>query len=201
MSNQYTYTTPFTEKELHRDYFLLKMSQCEIAKKYNTTQKVVWKAMKRLGFQPRKAAKRNQSGNNNSTWKGGRTLQAKKAKQRDERSSFGNGYFYLRFPEHPNANKSGYVAEHIVVATQERGRPLNSGEIVHHIDLNKHNNSPSNLAITDKTTHANWHNQLEEIAISFMLEGLVKFDPQIGYYRDAGEQAAKGQGHSSPSGR
>jgi hypothetical protein len=36
MSNAYTYKVPFTEEELHRDYAVLRMSQSEIAVKYNT---------------------------------------------------------------------------------------------------------------------------------------------------------------------
>jgi hypothetical protein len=183
MSNQYSYAVPFTEEELRRDYCDLRMSQVEIAAKYNTTQKVVWRAMRKMGIKSRQAAKRNQSGSLNSFWKGGRVLVAKKKRQRGERTSFGNGYYYVLLPDHPNANKSGYVAEHILVATQERGRPLSAGEVVHHVDLDKHNNQPSNLTITDTHTHSIWHNQLEEVAVSFMREGLVAFDPERGYYR------------------
>lgn len=183
MSNQYTYATPFTEDELRRDYVVLRMSQSEIATKYATSQKVVWRAMAKLGIKSRVAAKRNQHGELNATWKGGRTLRAKSKRQRGERASFGNGYFYILDPSHPNANKSGYVAEHICVATRERGRPLDFGEMVHHVDLNKHNNAPSNLAITDPKQHAIWHAQLEEIAVSFMREGKIAFDPAIGYSR------------------
>lgn len=183
MSNKYTYKVPFTEEELHRDYVLLRMSQDEIAVKYGVSQKVVWRAMNKMGIKSRVAAKRNQLGANNSTWKGGRVLMAKSKRQRGERSAFGNGYFYVLMPDHPNANKTGYVAEHIVVATQERGRALSVGECVHHIDLNKHNNKKENLAIVDRQSHAIWHVQLEEIAVSLMNEGLVGFDTDRGYFR------------------
>jgi hypothetical protein len=183
MSNAYTYSVPFTEDELHRDYVVLRMSQCEIAAKYGTSQKVVWRAMRKMGVAPRKAAKRDQRGALNATWRGGRVLRAKSTKQRGERCEFGNGYFYVLDHEHPNANKSGYVAEHIVVATAERGRALDAGEMVHHIDLDKHNNAAANLAITTAQRHAVWHAQLEEIAVAFMREGKVAFDPERGYYR------------------
>ena len=183
MSNQYSYATPFTEGELYRDYVTLRMSQAEIAAKYGTTQKVVWRAMKKTGIPTRVAAKRSQHGSLNSAWKGGRVLRAKSKRQRGERASFGNGYYYVLDHSHPNAGKHGYVAEHIHVATQERGRPLVDGEMVHHIDLNKHNNAPDNLAITDAKNHAIWHAQLEEIAVAFMREGKVAFDPARGYYR------------------
>lgn len=183
MSNQYSYKVPFTEEQLHRDYVSLRMSQHEIAAKYGTTQKVVWRAMQKMGIHARAAAKRNQYGHKNAYWKGGRVLTAKKQRQRGERSSFGNGYYYVLMPDHPNANKSGYVAEHILVATNQRGRPLSDGECVHHVNLNKHDNRPENLVIVLRQTHAIWHTQLEEIAVSFMAEGLVSFDSVGGYRR------------------
>jgi HNH endonuclease len=37
--------------------------------------------------------------------------------------------------------------QHRVVAEQMLGRPLRPGEVVHHIDENKHNNDPSNLHV------------------------------------------------------
>lgn len=183
MSNQYLYSLPFTEEELVDCYINQGMSQHEVALKFGTSQKVVWRAMRKMGISARVASKRNQFGPRNDSWKGGRVLVAKTKKPRGSKSEFNNGYYYLLDPEHPNANKSGYVAEHIVVATNQRGAPLSKGELVHHINLNKHDNHSDNLIIATRKRHAIWHNQLEEIAISYMLEGKVVFDPQRGYYR------------------
>jgi hypothetical protein len=183
MSNKYTYSVPFTESELHRDYVELRMSQVEIARKWGTTQKVVWHALHKMGIPTRKAAKRDQCGPQNSSWRGGRVLVATKSNPPGHRSAFGNGYYYIKLPPHPNANKSGYVAEHILVATRERGRPLSDDELVHHIDLNKHNNDPRNLVIASHRAHANWHVQLEEIAAAMLRDGSVVFDPTTGYRR------------------
>jgi hypothetical protein len=183
MSNQYTYSVPFTEAEIFHDYCTLQMSQAEIAAKYGTSQKVVWNAMKKMGVPTRIAAKRDQKGQNNSSWNGGRILVAKTRRQRGERSSFGNGYYYVLMPDHPNANRSGYVAEHIVVITEHIGRPLNHGEVVHHINLNKHDNRLENLAVATRPEHADWHNQLEELSVLMLLEkGLIKFDATKGGY-------------------
>lgn len=181
MSNKYTYSVPFSEDQLYQDYFVSGMNQSEIAKKYQTTQRVVWRAMKKIGLKSRIAAKRNQTGKLNHSWKGGRVLVAKK-REIGQKYSFGNGYYYILAPEHPNANKSGYVAEHIFIITQEIGRALEDDEIVHHINLNKHDNRLENLALTNRKKHGKWHYMLEEIAIEFMKLGLVGFDPENGYY-------------------
>ena len=186
MSNKYTYSVPFTEKELYRDYVELRMSQDEIAAKYGTTQKVVWRAMKKMGVPTRVAAKRNQSGELNSFWKGGRVLMAVKGKESGKKIAFGNGYYYILDPSHPNSNKGGYVAEHILVATMERGRPLENGEHVHHINLNKHDNRPENLIICTRTEHGSFHANLQKVAADLLSEGIIAFDAKRGYYRTGG---------------
>lgn len=47
--------------------------------------------------------------------------------------------------------------EHRVVAEAMIGRPLFSDEHVHHIDGNKHNNSPSNLQVMTRSEHLKLH--------------------------------------------
>lgn len=47
---------------------------------------------------------------------------------------------------------------HRIVAAEKIGRPLRAGEIVHHIDGDKHNNHPDNLDILiDQSSHARKH--------------------------------------------
>ena len=70
MSNQHTYKPPLTKEQLLHDYLTLGMSQCEIAAKWGTSQKVIWKAMRNFDIKARVAAKRNQKGCKNSSWKG-----------------------------------------------------------------------------------------------------------------------------------
>lgn len=67
--NKYTYSTPFTKDEIERDY-AAGLTQVEIAERYHTSQKVVFTAMRRLGIKARPRVKRNQTGWNNSSWKG-----------------------------------------------------------------------------------------------------------------------------------
>lgn len=56
----------------------------------------------------------------------------------------------------------GYVKrngrhEHRVVAEQKIGRALMPGEVVHHIDQDKHNNDPENLLVTTQREHMRLH--------------------------------------------
>lgn len=56
-------------------------------------------------------------------------------------------YLWIPAPDHPKASSLGVVNVHILVAEQKLGRPLKKGEVVHHIDGNKHNNTPENLQV------------------------------------------------------
>ena len=67
-----------------------------------------------------------------------------------------NGYILKHCSNHPRADSSGYVYEHILVAERILGRHLTEEEVVHHIDKNRTNNDPTNLMIfaTDSEHHA-----------------------------------------------
>jgi hypothetical protein len=75
MTNKYTYKPPFTKEELELEY-AAGLTQHEIAERYHTTQKVVWRAMYNFGIKARVAAKRNQTGSNNDSWKGSKASYA-----------------------------------------------------------------------------------------------------------------------------
>ena len=47
------------------------MTQDEVAEELGTTQKVIWQRLKGIGYKCRVAAKRNQRGEDNDSWKGG----------------------------------------------------------------------------------------------------------------------------------
>ena len=64
-----------------------------------------------------------------------------------DRVSVCAGYEAVHFPDHHRAWGTGYVHTHIVVAEQKLGRPLLSGEVVHHKDGDKRNNSPDNIEV------------------------------------------------------
>jgi hypothetical protein len=74
------------------------------------------------------------SGVNSPTWKGGRRI--------DEQ-----GYVNIYQPNHRKAKSNGYVKEHVLVMEGEVGRPLLTGENVHHKNGIKSDNRLSNLEL------------------------------------------------------
>lgn len=85
------------------------------------------------------------------------------------REKIKSGYRFIRVPEHPFAEKQGWVREHRLVAeryllTEENSIEIN-GELylkpeleVHHIDENKLNNDKDNLMVLTKSEHRSLHN-------------------------------------------
>ena len=68
------------------------------------------------------------------------------------------GYRKVLIYGHPRADKKGYVFEHIVVAEAMIGRALRPKEEVHHLDMNRQNNVPSNLVVCkDHAEHMKYH--------------------------------------------
>lgn len=76
---------------------------------------------------------RQQTGENNAAWKGGRYVDS--------------GYVLVYRPDHPNAKSTGYIREHRYVMSEHLGRPLESDENVHHINGDKTDNRLENLEL------------------------------------------------------
>lgn len=65
--------------------------------------------------------------------------------------------------------------EHRIVAEKMLGRPLQSGEVVHHIDGNKRNNAETNLRIFgSQAEHARFHKELDEVLYLLGMGGDAK---------------------------
>ena len=66
-------------------------------------------------------------------------------------------YLYGLVPSHPKATKNGYVLEHRLQIEKKLGRFLNSDEVVHHKDEDKHNNKIENLEVMSRAEHTRLH--------------------------------------------
>ena len=72
-----------------------------------------------------------------------------------------NGYKFILLPNHPRANSKGYVREHIVILEKKLRRKFYPGEVSHHIDGDKMNNSPGNLTtFPNNKLHIKFHSAL-----------------------------------------
>lgn len=160
-----------TFKEL---YYERNMTQTEVANAMGTTQKVVFNFMRRNNLPSRKAAKRYQKGESNSSWKGGRRINDQ-------------GYVEIYMPEHDHTRPNGYVREHIYVAETMLGRKLkfysvgdSRNEVVHHINGIKTDNRPDNLLVLTAKEHRKLHYATsKEFVDDILLERIRQLEKEL----------------------
>lgn len=90
-------------------------------------------------FCSHRCATQGMKGAKNSNWKGGRKIN--------------HGYVLLKKYGHSNADEKGYVAEHRLVMSEELGRSLRKGELVHHENEDRQDNDLSNLKVMTRGEH------------------------------------------------
>ncbi len=100
-------------------------------------------------------------GINHSQWKGG--------------FHYNGGYKFILNKKHPNAKKSGYIAEHIFVMSEFLQRPLLKTEVVHHKNGIKDDNRIENLELW---SHSHPSGQRIEDKIKWCLEFIKLYSPE-----------------------
>ena len=136
------------KKFLIHEYLDKKRSMTSIAKELNISWVIVSRYLDKYQISKRTKSEQ-QTGEGSSNWKGGRHIKQ-------------SGYIEVYCPNHPNANKRKSVYEHQLVAEKKLGRYLKPGEVIHHIDLNKSNNSPDNLVVLSNSEHMKLHGLLRK---------------------------------------
>jgi len=87
-------------------------------------------------------------GEDNPLWRGGQ--QFNKA----------TGYWYIHQPDHPKANKRGYIKRAILVLEAKLGRHIRDGYDTHHINLVKDDDKAENLEEREHFEHKAYHSKL-----------------------------------------
>ena len=82
-------------------------------------------------------------GSSHPSWRGGETKNV-------------YGYVLVRRPEHPRANH-GYIQRSNLVAEAMLHRPLEAGEVVHHINRVRTDDRPNNLLVMTRSDHIALH--------------------------------------------
>uniref|UniRef100_A0A6M3IR05 Putative homing endonuclease n=1 Tax=viral metagenome TaxID=1070528 RepID=A0A6M3IR05_9ZZZZ len=135
--------------QMHSEYMSgLRMLDVALAHGYKSESTLCYHFKQRNLFtRPRGGAiKASQKGHENGNWKGGRVIKTR-------------GYILVWQPNHSRAEINGYVPEHILVAEKSLGRPIEKGEIVHHINKDTHDNRHENLLVTTQSNHINIHRE------------------------------------------
>lgn len=163
------YWTAQQKAEFRALYECEELSIGDIAVRFGVSNRTIQYHLQRAGvkFRPvgcqTEQAKDKQRGANHHSWRGGRYFHSRR------------GYYYLLKPEHPHANREGYIAEHRYVCEQhllaeEPTHPalknglLRRSWVVHHKNHNKIDNRPENLEPMQKKHHTPLMHMKAEIA-------------------------------------
>lgn len=117
-------------------------------KKISESQK--GKPSPRKGVHVSQETKKKMSESHKNKFKNPNEFGGHKKKRRD-------GYIEIYCPNHPSANKSGYVMEHILIMEKAIGRHITKDEVIHHKNRIRDDNRIENLDLMTLKKHASYH--------------------------------------------
>ena len=120
---------------LHKKYLIEELTISEIAQTCGVNITTISRWAARFEIREVRPYEADRSGPNNPYWKGG--------KYKDSQS----GCIMVYLPEHPHANKKGYLPEHRLTMEQFLGRELKPNEAVRHKNKLRDDNSIKNLEL------------------------------------------------------
>jgi len=136
---------------LYYHYWIDRWSARKIARIVGTSHQTILSYMKRYNISRRDMSSSKigqQAMEKHHNWKGGRRI----AK---------DGYIHHLIPDHPNANKKGYVSEGRLILENILCDYLPTNSIVHHFNGDVQDNRPENLMYFDcQGSHTSHHQKL-----------------------------------------
>lgn len=127
---------PYQNKDwLYKMYFVESFTVSEIAQDCEVSITTISRWAEKFDIREIRQYSGDRKGPNNPYWKGG--------KYKDNQT----GYVYVYLPEHPHANKKGYLPEHRVIMENFLGRDLKTNETIRHKNKIKDDNRLNNLEL------------------------------------------------------
>ncbi len=121
-----------TADELRNLYEVKRLTKSQIAGGLGIARTTLNRYFKKAAIKTR-----SHKGPDHNHWKGGRLVRRHGSRM----------YKVQWMPEHHKADSHGYVKEAVLTAESKLGRPLMSGEIVHHVNFDSMDDSPENIAV------------------------------------------------------